>query len=521
MRNPPIEQKDVLQALDKVEEAITLDHHHPTSPMAASSSSILQKSKHSPSSPRRHNSSKFLLRILVVSAFLFLLFQIHTLHVQHLPQTNNPSTSLANFSWPSSLNPFVSTCRNQSVVVDHEFSSKALQKLRQSVTFLPLKDLRYAESALVGHTWFMSSLYDSHVEGEVQYQKFPSESSNGRLLCMKGHDNHDGSWNYYGLAWPGALPENATLAKGLTFVSYNHYDYSNIWHGLSAVIPFGAWHLRNGCRIPARWVLYHWGELRVRMGPWLTTLMEAVYGADGVKIEEFKGVEETTPVCFEEAVVMRHNEGGMSRLRREQVYDLLRCKARAYCNVSADKSSEVVVGVTMFMRSGGRSFKNDSHVIRIFDKECRKIEGCRLQVAYSNNLTVCQQVKIMSETDVLISPHGAQLTNMFLMDKGSSVMEFFPKGWLKLAGVGQYVYHWIASWSGMRHQGAWRDSEGPPCEFPEDDRRCMTLYKNAQIGHNETHFIEWSQTVFREVRVRKLNEASMPSESEKIGCGCA
>lgn len=43
----------------------------------------------------------------------------------------------------------------------------AVEKLRSSVTFLPLKDLRYKEKALQGHTWFMSSMNDTHEEGEV------------------------------------------------------------------------------------------------------------------------------------------------------------------------------------------------------------------------------------------------------------------------------------------------------------------------------------------------------------------
>jgi len=153
-----------------------------------------------------------------------------------------------------------------------------LEKLRNGITFLPLKDLRYAKAALEGHTWFMSSMYDTHEEGEVQYQKFPSKASKGRVLCLKGRDTHDGSWNHYAIAWPQALPYNATLMKGLTFVSYNHYDYENIWHGLSAVFPFVGWHLKNGCsRVPSRWVLYHWGELRTKMGLWLTLLLEATF----------------------------------------------------------------------------------------------------------------------------------------------------------------------------------------------------------------------------------------------------
>uniref|UniRef100_A0A6N2LK51 Uncharacterized protein n=1 Tax=Salix viminalis TaxID=40686 RepID=A0A6N2LK51_SALVM len=70
------------------------------------------------------------------------------------------------------------------------------------------------------------------------------------------------AWNSYAMAWPEALPFNATLLKGLTFVSYNHYNYDNIWHGLSATVPFVAWHIRNGCESPSRWILYHWGPKR-------------------------------------------------------------------------------------------------------------------------------------------------------------------------------------------------------------------------------------------------------------------
>ncbi|KAL3538691.1 hypothetical protein ACH5RR_002057 [Cinchona calisaya] len=408
-------------------------------------------------------------------------------------------------------------------------------KLLDSVTFLPLKDLRFSNNAQQGHTWFMSSMYDEHEEGEVQYQQFPSESSKGRLLCLKGRDTHEGAWNSYALAWRETLPRNATLMRGLTFVSYNHFNYDNIWHGLSAMVPFVAWHLKNGCVSPTRWVLYHWGELRFKMGPWLRTLMEATFG-EPLYIERFADDNDyENPFCFEDAVVMRHNEGGMSRKRRIEAYDLLRCKARIYCNVSIEgRIAEVddrgfpVIGMTMFMRKGARSFRNDSAVIGIFEKECKKVESCRLRVAYSNNLTFCQQVELMSITDILISPHGAQLTNMFLMDRNSSVMEFFPKGWLKLAGVGQYVYHWIASWSGMKHQGAWRDPDGEKCPFSGDDRRCMSIFKSAKIGYNETYFSEWARNVLNEVKVRKIeelastkkNNISTTTTSILSGCSC-
>jgi hypothetical protein len=135
------------------------------------------------------------------------------------------------------------------------------------------------------------------------------------------------------------------------------------------------------------------------------------------------------------------------------------------------------------------------------------------------------QVKVMSSTDILVSPHGAQLTNMFLMDRNSSVMEFFPKGWLKLASVDQYVYHWIASWSGMRHQGAWRDPNGDHCPHPDDDRRCMSVFKSGKIGYNETYFGEWARNVLNEVKARKVDETleknNIASTSISSRCTCS
>lgn len=399
------------------------------------------------------------------------------------------------------------------------------ERLRDAVTFLPLKDLRFADQPADGHTWFMSSLNDTSIGGGPQHLRFPSEGSKGQVLCLRGRDAHDGSWNYYALAWPEALPRSATFMSGLTFVSYNHYDYHNLWHGLSTVFPFVAWHQGEGClRPPERWVLYHWGELRAEMGLWLSKLMEGTFGKPTF-VEVFDKIKEDSPVCFEDAVVMRHSEAGMSRERMIEAYDLLRCSARRYCNLSSEVNGDGkrrnTIRLTLLLRRRGRSFRNESAVVGIFRRECDKVEGCRLTVAHSDDLSFCDQVKLMSKTDVLASPNGAQLTNLFLMDQNSSVMEFLPKGWLRYAGIGQFVYRWLAGWSGMRFEGAWWDPVGEECPYPEDVARCFDIYKDGQIGHNETHFSEWTANVLSEAKLRKIGEVVPNKKQDPIGaCAC-
>ena len=341
-----------------------------------------------PQRPPSLNSSKLSIYLLLTFVCCFVLF--HSLRTPLFSPASAPSFS----SW-TILQDWQSLIINTTLILKNytnQLDSLAF-KLQESVTFLPLKDLRYANTPQDDHTWFMSSLNDTIEKGEVQHQQFPSNSSKGRLLCIKGHDNHDGAWNSYALAWPEALPRNATLMKGLTFISNNYYTYDNIWHGLSAMVPFVAWHIKNECATPSRWILYHKGELRYKMAGWLRNLMEATY-SETVNIQTFEGFGDDEPLCFEKAVVMRHSEGGMSGENLMQVYDLVRCKARILCNVSLEDSSEGKIGMTLLMRTGGRSFQNESEVVRIFDGECKKVEGCRIMVAHSNNLTFCEQVSV-------------------------------------------------------------------------------------------------------------------------------
>ncbi|XP_020585136.1 uncharacterized protein LOC110027863, partial [Phalaenopsis equestris] len=408
-------------------------------------------------------------------------------------------------SFPS---PSLSHLSNQTLV---------LSMLRHSITFLPLKDIRLSHNPRAGNTWFISSLPDSpDSPGEPSYLLFPSTSTNNRLLCLSAYDPHDGSRNSYSLAFPEALPYNSTFLPGLTFVSDTFYDYTNLWHGLAAILPFARWHEANGCAKPERWLLFHWGEVRKEMGMWVRSLAEV---STGGKVRMVGGEEAGRVVCLEEAVVARRNDVGMSEERKEKVYDMMRCRARDHCGLEGkDGGALGGIKMTLLFRVRSRSFKNETAVAGVFQRECGRVEGCSVRLVRLRNLTFCDQVKLMAETDILVSPHGAQMTNMIFMDRNSSVMEFFPKGWLELAGSGQYVFRWLADWAGMRHEGQWRDPNGETCPFDDKDR-CFTFYKDGSIGHDEVFFSQWAARVLREAKMRKLNAASERNNGHKGDAG--
>ncbi|CAL5001913.1 unnamed protein product [Urochloa decumbens] len=405
-------------------------------------------------------------------------------------------------------------------------------RLRSLATFHRLKDPREPAAG----AWFISALNDTSgdPDGEARHLVLPSPASSGRLLCVAAPPGVDAT---YALAWRDALPLGAALRRGLAFVSESPYDYNNLWHGLTALAPFVSWHARSGCRaVPARWALFQRGGARMGMSGWLTSLAEAAMGVE-MEVETFRPPFAAGPVCFEQALVFRRQMDGLSRERLLAAFDFMRCKARASCGVAdappppatragnnGSGDGAAALRVTLLFRRGARAFKDEPAVARVFDKECARVAGCVVTATHTDNLTFCDQVRLMSETDVLVTPHGAQVTNLLFMDRSSSIMEFYPLGWRQRAGGGQFVYRWMASRAGMRHEGSWWDPHGEPCLGSPDVLSC---YKSRQIGHDEAYFAEWAAKVFAAARDRKMVRAVLaPPEEQRRGaaaaaCDCA
>ncbi|XP_002965175.2 uncharacterized protein LOC9660179 isoform X3 [Selaginella moellendorffii] len=416
-----------------------------------------------------------------------------------------------------------STAKKELEELRHEFQVVG-EHLKHSFTMMELKDLSQPGLSKGDTIWFMSSLHGSSVDdqGKPEEFRFPSTISQGRLLCLQGNHTHNGTMNKYGFAWKGFLPDGATYLPGLTLVADNYWDYVNPWHSMSAIINFAAWRVDNGCKVPARIVAYHWGEMVTKMGDWITNVLHA---SMGVKLRpDTLSSYGSGPVCFEDAIVQRRGLGGMSKERMNRLFDVVRCKVYKFCKVAPRSfvlgGKDGRIDITLVARSGPREFSNLSGVVSAVSEQCAMVKGCKLDIVSIGNLSFCEQVEVMSKSDVLLTAHGAQLTNMMFMPRGGSVMELFPKGWLEFAGVGQYIYTWLADWTGLKHEGAWRDPDGPDCPYDTKTQvlECFLFYKDRSVGLNSSHLSSWTADVLERIQARRAS--SVADHILETSCSC-
>ncbi|KAG0564796.1 hypothetical protein KC19_8G141000 [Ceratodon purpureus] len=372
---------------------------------------------------------------------------------------------------------------------------------------------------------FMSEVISRNNErGPPELFEFPSGLSHGRHLCFMGNDTSNGTRNSYTFAWEEALPVGAVVLNGTTLVSETEYDHNNPWHSMYNLVQFVYWKLANRCEKADRLILFHQSELRRSMGKWITQ----IFNAAGLPTQPYEMPIGDKPICFQKAIVSRLGMGGVPTEIFRELYAQVRCQVRTLCNLPTTRSTtengKRSINITLMVRSGARQWKDQTAWQRVIADQCTKVEGCRWTTMYVANMTFCEQIKSMMETDILVSVHGAQLTNMIFMSQGGRILEMFPKGWLELAGGGQYIYRQLALWNGLVHEGYWRDEDQPECPFKDDSAKCFTFYKDQDVGMNETHVSTWLGRVLEDFRSVKVGDGSassgVDSRGDHIGCYC-
>ena len=282
---------------------------------------------------------------------------------------------------------------------------------RSLVEFRPLKETSN-NGTLVNDTilyHYFLSVYKtkSFKEGPPEIFTYPSTKdpiSHGRLFCIRGNNTSDGSQNHYAFAYMGALPPSASMVFGTTLISDSTFDFVNPWHSMFNLFQFLLWKVESKtssgqCPHVSNLLLFHRGEYRTRIGPWISNLLKAFSFPTSVL-----PLNSNYPVCFEQAIVSRRGIASMERPLRRRMYDEARCQAQASCGVIVpprDTSSSPQVRITLMIRVGGRSFKNEESWKRVVKEQCEKAKDCNWSTMYVANLNFCEQVFSFSPREIM------------------------------------------------------------------------------------------------------------------------
>jgi hypothetical protein len=115
-------------------------------------------------------------------------------------------------------------------------------------------------------------------------------------------------------------------------------------------------------------------------------------------------------------------------------------------------------------RARGRKVMNETEVIDL-------VHSLGGEVLHAEELTFAEQVSLMAETALLVSIHGAGLTNSIFMPRGSSVIEILPYkngiadyNWTRFSVKHEICYQLLADTFGLGYSFLECSHNAGPCE---------------------------------------------------------
>jgi hypothetical protein len=164
-----------------------------------------------------------------------------------------------------------------------------------------------------------------------------------------------------------------------------------------------------------------------------------------------------------------------ARALRDGVYKSLGLPAAEVLSCSrSETANTTVVRIGILNRKKTRRLQNKGSVVRAIESEMQaRLNSVRARFVLGDfeDRTFQEQVEYLSSVDVLVSPHGAQLSGIPFLPNCGRVIELFPTGYL----VPKY-YGSLAAISGVEHSYLYLGSGGlSRARQREIDRAMMTL----------------------------------------------
>eukprot|EP01018_Ginkgo_biloba_P036520 Gb_02662 [translate_table: standard] len=175
--------------------------------------------------------------------------------------------------------------------------------------------------------------------------------------------------------------------------------------------------------------------------------------ASQMKVEYLHATtSDESPICFEDAILF----AGLTNaayLPNESAHDWLRQKVLMHCNIPIMNARRPLSDVVVLHRpNSSRNIANFKDVHAMLERKLH----VTVKVAVPGPWEFCQQVRLVAEVDVLLSPHGSQNVAILFARPGAVILEAFPL---------LYYIDWLANLlhtGGLHHYelyGTWTSEE--------------------------------------------------------------
>lgn len=244
-------------------------------------------------------------------------------------------------------------------------------------------------------------------------------------------------------AEPGGGRKVRAICKYLTEGNYLHFPHATqqFTRCFSFFVSMGF--DRFDTRI---WKRAH-GRYREGVNGGLGQIFQSVFGGI-IDRYEHKIIEPDSIVVkplYEPAVQENTPYQGIA-FQKEEHAQLMRQRTAEYYNISMEGCQPGKdYPVINILNRGGNSTRSllNAELVRTY---LSKMTDKPVQIGYFEGREFLDQISFMMNTDILISPHGAQLTTVNFMPKCGGVFEVFPKGyWLP------HFFGALAASSGLQH----------------------------------------------------------------------
>eukprot|EP01018_Ginkgo_biloba_P021788 Gb_03294 [translate_table: standard] len=181
---------------------------------------------------------------------------------------------------------------------------------------------------------------------------------------------------------------------------------------------------------------------------WSKGLLKAF--ASQMKVEYLhSAVSDESPICFED-VILFAGLTNAAYVPNEAAHDWLRQKVLAHCKIPIMNARRPLSDVVVLHRpNSSRNIINFEEMQAMLEREFH----VAVKIAEPGPREFCQQIRLVAEADVLLTPHGSQNVAILFSRPGAVILEVFPLlyyiDWLgNLLHAGKmYHYELYGTWT--------------------------------------------------------------------------